>query len=149
MVRSKNTVLRIVGFHMVVFAISVLLGLIIMAYTNEVVVKAMGVCASISVMMTALSVIKPEFFLKLGRTLFVALLTGIVMTVLFGMVFNMDTTWIDWLMIVVFSGFIGYDWAIAQRYPMTIGNAVFAAASLYIDIVNIFIRLLSIFGRRD
>lgn len=149
MVKAKNIGIRLIGYHMVLFAISILLGIIISAYTGEVVVKAMGVCASIAVLMTALAVLFPSFFEKLGRTLFVALIAGVLMTFLFGVIFRADITIIDGFMVLVFSGFIGYDWVMAQKYPMTLGNAVFAASTLYIDIVNILIRLLRIFGKKD
>ena len=51
-------------------------------------------------------------------------------------------------MVVIFSGYIGYDWARANMIPKTLDNAIDSAASLYIDIINLFIRILQILSRR-
>jgi FtsH-binding integral membrane protein len=57
--------------------------------------------------------------------------------------------WIDWVVVGIFCGYIGYDWARANAIPKTLDNAVDSAAAIYIDIINLFIRILSIMGRRD
>ncbi|MCR5192464.1 MAG: Bax inhibitor-1 family protein, partial [Bacteroidales bacterium] len=49
----------------------------------------------------------------------------------------------------LFSGYIGYDVAKSQAYPKTLDNAVDSALDIYLDIINLFIRLLSILGRRE
>jgi FtsH-binding integral membrane protein len=36
----------------------------------------------------------------------------------------------------------------AQRYPKTADNAVDCAVDIYLDIINLFLRLLRILGRR-
>ena len=44
----------------------------------------------------------------------------------------------------------GFDWARANAIPKTADNAVDSAASLYMDIINLFLRILMILagGRR-
>ena len=54
----------------------------------------------------------------------------------------------DYVMVVIFAGYIGFDWAKAQAYPKTLDNAIDSAADIYVDIVNIFIRILSIMGNK-
>ena len=54
-----------------------------------------------------------------------------------------------WIVVVAFCGYIGYDWAIAQRRRRTVDAAVDSACALYLDIINVFIRLLAIAGRRS
>lgn len=146
--RSKSVVVRIIAYHIILIPIGLLLTLVVSSYDSVTVGKALGATASIAVLMTALSVIMPNFFLKMGRVLFVSLVIGIIAQLVLSFATGTNPIWIDWLMVVIFAGFIGYDWAVAQRYPMTVGNAVYVAASVYIDIVNIFLRLLSIFGRK-
>lgn len=43
---------------------------------------------------------------------------------------------------------IGYDWGRANRIPKTTDNAIDSAAAIYIDIINLFVRILRIMGRR-
>jgi FtsH-binding integral membrane protein len=54
----------------------------------------------------------------------------------------------DWIVAVLFCGYLGYDWARAQSIPKTLDNAIDSAASIYMDIIILFIRILEIMGRR-
>ena len=54
----------------------------------------------------------------------------------------------DWIVALLFCGYIGYDWARANAIPNTLDNAIDSAAALYLDIINLFIRLLHIMSRR-
>ena len=56
--------------------------------------------------------------------------------------------WLDYLFVAIFSLYLGFDWARANAYPPTVRNAILSATQIYLDIVNIFVRLLSIFSRR-
>ena len=47
---------------------------------------------------------------------------------------------------VIFSLYIGYDYWKAQQYPKTVDNAVDSALDIYLDIINLFMRILSILG---
>lgn len=60
------------------------------------------------------------------------------------MFLGVDQTWLDIAVIVVFCGFIGYDMYVATTVAPTVPNAVFMACNLFLDIVNVFIRLLNI-----
>ena len=60
-----------------------------------------------------------------------------------------EPTAIDFLVALIFCGYIGFDWSRAQRYPKTINNAIDASVDIYVDIVNLFVRVLSILGKRD
>lgn len=53
----------------------------------------------------------------------------------------------DYVVVLVFSGYIGYDWSKAQQFPRNLDNAIDSAADIYVDIVNIFMRILSILSR--
>ena len=65
------------------------------------------------------------------------------------MLFGMGVpTIVDGLFVLIFSGYIGYDWARANRLPKTLDNAIDSAAALYLDIINLFLRLLRLMRRR-
>jgi FtsH-binding integral membrane protein len=57
-------------------------------------------------------------------------------------------TALDWVGIVLFSGYVIYDMNRAQRVAPTLDNAVDCSLDLYLDILNLFIRLLSIMGQK-
>ena len=47
---------------------------------------------------------------------------------------------------IIILGYIGYDWAKAQEKRKTLDNAVDSAVDLYLDVINLFVRLL---GSKD
>ena len=78
----------------------------------------------------------------------IALLLVIVWELLEIFVFGGDRELIDWIVVVIFCGYIGLDWGRANQIPKTMDNAVDSAAALYMDIINLFLRILRILGRR-
>jgi FtsH-binding integral membrane protein len=114
-----------------------------------VVTKAMTLTGMVTATMMLLALIKPSFFLGLGRTLFFALIIGIVAEIVATWLLGYRGALFDWLFVILFSGYIGYDVAKSQAYPKTLDNAVDSALDIYLDIINLFIRLLSILGRRE
>ena len=89
----------------------------------------------------------PAFFLSLGRTLFLTLLIGLIVELIAGIVLRLNVSAMDYVVVLVFSGYIGYDWSKAQQFPRNLDNAIDSAADIYVDIVNIFMRILSILSR--
>ena len=55
----------------------------------------------------------------------------------------------DYIVALIFCGFIGFDWAKAQVFPKTLDNAVDSAADIYVDVANLFIRILAITGKSN
>nr|MCR5618576.1 Bax inhibitor-1 family protein [Lachnospiraceae bacterium] len=49
-----------------------------------------------------------------------------------------------WIGAALFSGYIGYDFWRAQQFPKTLDNAVDCAVDIYLDIINLFLRILRI-----
>ena len=54
----------------------------------------------------------------------------------------------DWIAAGLFSLYIGYDVYRSQQFAKTVDNAVDCALDIYLDIANLFIRLLSIMGKK-
>ena len=63
-------------------------------------------------------------------------------------VFGIHHGILDWIVVLIFCGYIGYDWSRANQIPKTIDNAIDSAAALYMDIINLFLRILRILGRK-
>ena len=60
---------------------------------------------------------------------------------------------LDWVLLAVFAGLTIYDMNkvknMAQMGMETDRVAIYGAFQLYLDFINMFIRILSIMGRRD
>ena len=91
---------------------------------------------------------------KFGTILSVSLLVGLVLTIfnLF-LGFSMLDIVLDWVILLIFMGFTIFDMN-KLRHMQDLGYAddeklyVYGAMELYLDFINLFLRILSIFGKR-
>ena len=147
--KSSNPFISFLGYNLVVLPIGLMLAMLLPMFPVEVVVKAMTLTAIVTLTMLVLATVAPQFFLGLGRTLFVTLIVGLIAEVVATFLFGYRGTLFDWIFVLVFSGYIGYDVAKSQAFPKTLDNAVDSALDIYLDIINLFIRLLSILSKRN
>jgi FtsH-binding integral membrane protein len=147
--RSTNPWISFLGYNLLVLPIGVLLCLILPGIPVAIVTKALLLTGIVTATMTLLGLVVPNVFLGMGRTLFIALIVGILAELVATFLFHYTGTAFDWLFVVLFSGYIGYDVAKSQIYPKTVDNAVDCALDIYLDIINIFIRLLALLSRKE
>ena len=113
--------------------------------------KAFGIVSFIIgcfVLMIA-SMIFPRAFLSMGKVLFIALVSVIVVELLMRIFGITEPAFLDAFVALLFCAYIGYDWAKAQEGNHTADEAVDACVGLYLDIINLFIRILSLSSRRS
>lgn len=147
--KSSNPLVSFIGYNLVVLPIGLLLAMIVPGLPAGIVVKAMALTAMVTLTMMLLAIVKPVFFLGLGRTLFVALIVGLVAELLATFLLGYRGMLFDWIFVLLFSGYIGYDVSKSQIYPKTLDNAIDCALDIYLDVINLFIRILSLLARRD
>jgi len=147
--KSDNPLISFLGYNLVVLPIGVMLAILIPGLPATIVTKAMLLTAMVTATMMLLAAIKPAFFLGLGRTLGIALLIGIIAELVATFLLGYRGELFDWLFVILFSGYIGYDIAKSQAYPKTLDNAVDSALDIYLDVINLFIRLLAILSKRN
>ena len=104
--------------------------------------------AAITFVFGALGVTFPKFFQRVYGIGFGILLATILVEIVL-MFMGVSQSITDLIVIVVFAGFIGYDTYVATTVPPTLPNAVLMASNLFVDIINVFLRILNILGRRD
>lgn len=149
---SENPWISFVGYNLVVLPIGLLLAIILPLYAAMdpvLIPRAIAMTGMVTAGMMFLGGAFPSFFLSIGRILFISLFLGIL--VVFGMrlMGTYKPGMFDGLFVVIFSGYIGYDWARANAIPKTFDNAVDSAASLYLDIINLFLTILRLMSNRD
>lgn len=145
--RSSSAFVSGLAFMVMAVGMGLLLTFFLNAYELSSVYLAFGITCGITVVMTILGTIFPAFFLSIGKTLGITLIIVIIAEVACLFLFPGALRALDYGVIILFCGYIGYDWARAQRYAKTLDNAVDSAADMYLDIVNIFIRILEITGK--
>jgi FtsH-binding integral membrane protein len=148
---SDNPVVSFIGYNLYVIPIGVIISGVVSIYLKTspgVVTRAFVLTAIITAVMMAVSTFIPDTFLSMGKTLLVALLVCIVVDVI-AIFLGHNLVIIDYAVTFIFSLFVGYDWARANACVKTVDNAIDSAAELYIDIINLFLRILSILGRSN
>ena len=147
-VKSHRPAISLLGFTGLAITMGILLTSFLSLYDGQVIYRAFLATGIIVLSMILVSTFYPAFFLSLGRTLMFALLGSIAIELVGGLLFHLPLNFMDYVVVIIFAGYIGYDWAKAQAYPMTLDNAIDSAADIYVDIINIFIRILSIMGNK-
>lgn len=147
LMRSPNVALDFLGYNMIVIPIGVLLCVALQSYRTDVIVEAIVITAAITLLMIVASTIYPAIFASMGRGLSAALLATILVDLVATLIFHKDFTIIDYIVTGIMSLYIGFDWVRAWSCQRTPNNAIAVAASLYLDIVNILLRVLRILNR--
>lgn len=145
---SSNPVVSFLGYNLVVVPFGLIVNLVVARYDPQLVLQAIRVTGLVTVGMMCAGSLFPAFFQRIGSTLFIALLLVIVVELVEVFVFGVHHGILDWIVAVIFCGYIGYDWARANQIPKTLDNAIDSAAALYMDIINLFLRVLRILGRK-
>ncbi len=145
---SQSVGLSLVGYAVFVLSFGFTTSTVLLMYTAQTISNAFLATAGIVAVFACLGVAFPKAFQRIQGILFFALI-GLVLAEVVMMFMGVDQTWIDFAVIIVFCGFIGFDFYRAMQDEPTLVNAVFNASNLFLDIINVFIRVLSIFGRRD
>ncbi len=145
---NSNPVISFLGFTGLSAFMGLLLTFFISFYEAGDIFLAFIVTGAITTFMTILSTIKPQWFTGLGTVLFTVLLVVLIAEITL-LLLGFSLTITDWIVCLIFCGYIGYDWSKAQMYPSSTDNAIDSAADIYVDIINIFVRILSIIGKKS
>lgn len=146
---TDRPLLAFLGYNLLVLPFGLMLSVYIPAVPVFIVAKAMALTGFITLFMMGLGSAFPRLFMGLGRTLFVSLLVTLVVEIVSVFIFGYSGMVFDYIFVAVFSLYIGYDFARSQAYQRTLGNAIFSAVDIYLDIINLFIRLLAILNRSN
>lgn len=146
---SDKPIVSFLGYNLVVVPFGFVLNTIVSKYDPAIVGEALITTGAVTGMMMVLGTIFPAFFKKISGALTVALITVIIVEVVSAVFFGVSHGIMDWIVALIFCGYIGVDWGRANSIPKTVDNAVDSAAALYMDIINLFVRILSILGNSN
>jgi len=146
---SDNPVVSFIGYNLVVVPVGFILNVGLQGYDQDIIINAIMVTAMVTGIMMVMGVMFPSFFRSIEGALFWALLAAIVAELFLIFVLGRDLEIMDWIVALIFCGYIGVDWGRAQAISKTPDNAIDSVVALYLDIINLFIRILSIMGNSD
>lgn len=145
---SSNPLVSFIGYNFVVVPFGLIINMVVSQYDPELVTEAIRITGLVTIAMMCLGTLFPAFFQKIAGVLTIALLLVIVVELIEIFIFKTHHGILDWIVVLIFCGYIGYDWGRANQIPKTVDNAVDSAAALYMDIINLFLRILRILGRK-
>ncbi len=145
---SDQPIVSFIGYNFIVIPFGFIINLVVSQYNSAIVGEAIRITAMVTLTMMVLGTMFPAFFQKIVGALTIALIIVIIVELVEIFVFGTHHGILDWIVVLIFCGYIGYDWGRANMIPKTVDNAIDSAASLYIDIINLFLRILRILGRR-
>lgn len=147
---SDNPILSFIGYNLVVIPVGVVLQLILSSYSYDpnIVVQSVQLTTVVTFGMIVMGTLFPSFFKGISSMLFISLLMAIIAELVLMFVFKLNLKIMDFIIAIIFCGYIGYDWAKAQESEKTVDSAIDGAANLYLSIINLFIRILSIMGKK-
>ncbi len=146
--RSSNPGVSFLGYNLVVIPFGFVINVVVARYDSALVLEAIRITGTVTLGMMLLGSLFPAFFRRIHTALTVSLLLVILVELADIFIFHKQHGIIDWIVVVIFCGYVGYDWGRANNIPKTLDNAVDSAAALYMDIINLFLRILRILGRR-
>ncbi|HEX2680453.1 MAG TPA: Bax inhibitor-1 family protein, partial [Candidatus Dormibacteraeota bacterium] len=117
---------------------------------SVVVVQAAGATAVAALAAGGVGYFTKRDLARFGGYLFIALIVVIVSSII-GLFFQSGVLWtvISAVSALVFTGFLVFDLnRVARAGNVTEGDAIVMAISVYLDIFNLFLDLLSLFGGR-
>lgn len=147
--KNQSVGMSFAGYALMVLSLGFTTSLTMLAYDLGTISTAFLATAGVTVVMGCLGMAFPQFFAKIQGALFFSLL-GVIVIELLLMLFHVSSAWLDYVVVALFAGFIGRDFYVALNDQPTMANAIYNASQLYLDILNVFLRILSILGdRRD
>lgn len=145
---SRSPVVSFIGYNLIVVPVGILLSTCLPAYAFGDIVLSIILTGVIVIAMVIASTAFPKFFSKIGPALFITLLISIIVECI-SLLLGYRGAIFDYIVVTIFSLYVGYDWYKAQAYPKTLNNAIDSAIDIYLDVINLFVRILSILNRDD
>lgn len=150
--KSDNPIISSFGFTLVAGPFGLMLGPVVAEYTTASVLRVLTLTVLMTVTLGVVGAVTPKDLSSWANWLFgglLILLLGLfavpIMSVI-GLPVDGAMTFLDWAGLVLFGAFVIFDLNRAMRIPYTLDNAIDCALAVFVDMVNIFIRLLAIMG---
>ena len=152
--RSDNPAVSLIGLLMVAIPLGCITGPVVALYTPVSVFTIFLVTTAMVVVLGLVGAVIPDNLESWGSWLLGALLVLLVgyfiipLSSFVGMPMTQALNIWDWIGVAIVAFLIVYDWNRAMRVPRTVDNAVDCGLAIYLDFINIFIRLLRLYAQK-
>lgn len=149
---SNSPVISLMGYALIAGPFGILLGPVIAMHATVAIWKALFITSTVVIVLGMIGAAYPKSLESWSGPLLGALLILILGYFLipigawFGLHLETGLMMWDWIGLIVFGALVIFDLNRAMRIPRTLNNSIDCAIALYLDFVNIFIRILSLTG---
>lgn len=143
---KQSTGLMLAGYMVFAVSFGFTTSLWLPQYNFDTITQALVLTAGISLLFTAFGILFPNAIEKAAVVAMIVLF-GVMIASLFMFFFGGVRGWVDYVVVGVFAIFIGYDTHMASKLDPTVPNAIGVATNLFLDIINMFLRILNILDR--
>lgn len=146
--KERHPITNVIGLSLVSFPFGIMLGPVFALYTAASVMNVMLLTIVMTVSLGLVGMMIPKSLEHWAGWLFNALLIliiGMFAVPLLGLGEGAMTL-IDWGAVIVFSALIVFDMNRAMRLRRTHSAAIEVALAMYLDIINLMLHLLRLFG---
>ncbi len=150
--RSDNWLVSLFGYTLLVLGLGAVTGPAVAMYKANVVMTALLATSGVTVVMSLAGILYPKSLESWGSYLFGALLALLFVRIAQLVMLSLGypsfgyMPLIEYGAAVLFSLYIVYDWNRAVRLSRTLDNAVDCAMAIFLDVINLFLTMLRIFG---
>lgn len=152
---TESTFVASLGYAILCGAFGAMIGPVLAMYTLPSVATIFFATLTITAVIGIAGIVYPKSvshwggFLFTGLTALIVCQFGAILLAAFGYPVQFAFTALDWIAVFIFSLYIFYDMNQAVRAEYTTRNALTFAIGMYLNILNLFLRLLSLFGNSD
>ncbi|MBO4484811.1 MAG: US12 family protein [Lachnospiraceae bacterium] len=149
--KSDNAMVSFIGYNMIVLPIGLVVSTVVELYggvQSTVVAEAFLITMCVTAVMALFAVTKPDLVATIGGILFPCLI-GLIIAEVVVLLLGYNNNIFSWIGAALFSLYIAYDIYRSQQFTKTVDNAVDCAVDIYLDITNLFLRILRIVANSD
>ena len=149
--KSDNAMVSFIGYNMIVLPIGLVVSTVVELYggvQSTVVAEAFLITMCVTAVMALFAVTKPDWVATIGGILFPCLI-GLIIAEVVVLLLGYNNNIFSWIGAALFSLYIAYDIYRSQQFTKTVDNAVDCAVDIYLDITNLFLRILRIVAGRS
>lgn len=139
---SKSALASFIGYNFLVLPAGGILSILLSEYDWADVELAIIVTGIASVIIMIIATLAPERFINTGGALAIGLVVGVI-CVGASTLLGYNSHYYTMGFIILFSFYLVHDFSVAQAYPKTINNAVDSALDVWLDVLYLFINIVS------
>lgn len=152
---SGNAFVAFICLMVLAFTFGAFMGPVVDQYTTESVAQVFALTSAVVILLGIAGALWPSSlegmgsYLMGGLILLIVALFGVPLMAMFGLPVAGVMTVLDWAGILIFGGFVLYDWnKIVREAVRTQHGAVIGAMNIYLDFINLFLRILRLMGKK-